>query len=691
MMQIVWSRIKWGGFPCLGFLLALGTLFLLETGQCWATVEQKSLAQLMESKRFISLNGNQPKLQATWQIPVQEQAVHSTLALHYFVGPSTAPGTELVIALNGKDVGAVRENPDYPQGELTVLLEPGELGGGNQILSIALRSPKGIIGDSVKGWTQIDAYESQLQFRLQPKPWRTIQFNDLQTLFQRDQNASIPLPVVFLGRISPILIQAAQQAVAGIAMRTDKTVAVRVFPNIAQATARSAPLILLLGAQTAEGTSKVSGSDARVLLRPVDDSRTALVLSFTGRNDDAVLRAAQAFAQNRGDLPLGDNWQIGLVDTKTAGRPNLWRGQPVLQPGGVAKVGRVEQIDASLVGGALSLLHFSFWMPGGQFADRQKQMTLDLNLAVDPGRHSGQRPLVIVRANGNWISQWKLGTGVGHYTTTVPFSALVAGVNRLSLDVHGAHVKILPGSTMRLPKTHQYAHLPNLQLLARTAFPLVRDGNAKSLRMIYLNSTSEMLSAGLTLFAKLAQVSRSTLPAAVVFMGHPLPGGGSQVILGTPADLKPAGQINVPVQFVHGALRWQSPGSGSQWTSSQNPSARAYLLETPAGKGSEYWNLWFLIPSAESAESAADLLVQKDNWSSLIGDFAWLDAHDHYHSVMLGKQQIYGNHQNSWYWIYLFSLRPIWWVIVVLTILFLGSISAGWLSQHRRKQWGAHG
>lgn len=669
----------------LGFIAYL----LLLAEPCGAATVQKSVAELLGTERYITLDADHSRLSANWVIPAQRQVSHATLMIHYFVGPSTVPGTELVVALNGKDVGAVRENPSLPQGLLTVLLDAGTLQAGEHDLSITLRSPDSSSKSLAGGWTQIDAYQSQLQFHLQLAPWKKIDFADLNTLLQGGQGSTIQLPVVFVGAVSPTLLQAAQQAVAGIAMRTDDAVAVQVLPSIAQARRLAAPLTLLLGAKGESGT--VNGAPqngARILLHPLTDSGTALELVFSGNDDADVLRAARAFAGNLADLPLGNDWAVG-PSTGVSGRLLSWRGQPVLLAGTRREIGTVEQINSPL-GSTSSLLRFSFWMPGGQFADRQKQMILNLNLAVEPHKSAGQRPLVTIRANGNWVSQWKLGGGVGHYETTIPFSSLEAGNNQISIEVDGATVTALPGSSLRLPQTHEYASLPDLRLLARTGFPLVQEGTGKRLRFVYLDPKPAFWAAGLTLFGKLAQESRSALSAATVRFGYSSNDSDlNQIIIGTPERLSPAMQDRSPIEFRGAELRWRS--AGRSWTTSLNPQARAYLLEVPGSHGAKDWNLWFLVPETQSPVTAAASLVHPTNWSALHGNFAWLDPTDRYHSMLLGEQVTFGDRVSPWFWIYLFSVRPIWWVAVVLAVIFLGTLSASWLAQHRRRQWGEHG
>ncbi|WP_308390009.1 cellulose biosynthesis cyclic di-GMP-binding regulatory protein BcsB [Acidithiobacillus sp. AMEEHan] len=655
----------------------------------------ESLADLLHGPKFIHISAQEQNLEIPWVIPAHQSAAQTLLHLFYFVGPGTATGTELVVSLDGRDVGAVTENPEFPEGQAVIRLSKQAIAGGEHTISLRLMT-KATSARNTSTWTQVDLYRSTLSYSVEYLPWRQVGFADIGNILrQSSQNDAQLLRVQLVGRMSPTLLSAAQQIVAGLALRTDTPLLVEAESGADKTKATGGeglgtlPISVVVGTEKdlAAGNFDVGKSTRpELILQRLKDSGTGVQLIVTGQTPAELLQAAMAFANNPEAVPAGTVWQVP-VQTSVASGPNSGTQlASVLRPGMEIPIdGRNLLTGREAATPAGQLVHFSFWMPGGQFANRQAKMTMKLNLDVVPAKVDEKRPLVTIRANGNWISRWRLGLGAGHYVTEVPFSTLEAGNNRITLEVTGGTVKLLAGSTLHLPKTHDYAMLPDLQLFARTGYPLIRTGTEK-LAMTYLDPSAQELSAGLSLFARLAQASRSSIPGASALIGD-TQSDSNEIILGTMSTLSKNVFINAPVQLTKNGMRWQLTTSNGAWSGMDGERPLAFLMESPNDLRKHTWRVVFAVRKDQDFSEAAWRLVKPSEWDTLEGNFSWLDNAGKYHSTLFGKQEIFGQKYSYWYYVYLFSVEPYWWILIVL-LLVSGGTFAGWIIiRRKRRHW----
>ena len=285
----------------------LGCLALWATVPAWSdgsATRNISVAQLSNSTHFVVLNRKHPTFRFQWVIPPVEETKDATLAVQYFAGPNTPTGTELIVSLNGKDVGAVREHRNYPQGEFTVALAAGILHAGPQVVTIRLRPPSRVGAQRPSAWTQIDAYQSILRYQSAIERQAHLSFADVKAILQ-ESDSMISLPLILRGPVNSTMLQAAQAAVAGVALWVHQPVAVQVEEGHLSSQEKVAPLVLMLGQRSVfHNLSKVGRHGPELLLRHSGKDTREEQLILTGDNPSQILAAARAFAQNRQDLPL---------------------------------------------------------------------------------------------------------------------------------------------------------------------------------------------------------------------------------------------------------------------------------------------------------------------------------------------------------------------------------------------------
>ncbi|WP_248883879.1 cellulose biosynthesis cyclic di-GMP-binding regulatory protein BcsB [Igneacidithiobacillus siniensis] len=683
-----------------GFLWRwLGLIFcfsLLLPGVVHAdTPVRHSLAELIQGSQYAQISAQSPRLEIPWTVPKQQEADQALLHLFYFVSPGTAPGTELVVSLDGRDVGAVQESPKYPEGQAVIRLANHAIAAGGHEVEIQLKLAHPDAAKS-NAWTQLDLYRSSLGYQAHHLPWQKVDFADFDDMLRdASQSGAWTLPLELDGAPTPQILTAAQQVVAGIALRAQAPVLVHVQQTTASGAGKTAlqnshaPMTVVIGTE-----EELSGSYGKLgqfngpvmLLQRSAAGDGGVDLVITGPTPADVLQAARTFASNREAVPVGNVWQVPKSLAPTQAHFDRVQNPPALQPGMEVPIrsAHSQDVDGEILAG--KMIHFSFWMPGGQFADRQAQMVMKLNLDVTPDKKTTRRPLITILANGQWISQWHLGLGAAHYETRVPFSTLAAGMNHINLEITGATASLLAGSTLRIPPTHDYAMLPDLRLFARTGFPLVRTGGEK-LSLIYLDPSPQEESAGLTLFARLAQAARSNLPDAIAQIDG-VHAGTNEIIFATQSHLSQSALAGAPVQLLANGLRWQLAGSDkSPWSGEQGLQPAAFLMESRNGASDHWWKLIFTAGDAADFETASYQLVKEKNWDGLRGDFAWIDQQGRYQSTLFGRQQIYGRRNSPWYWIYLFSIRPYWWILIAL-LLVAGGTASGWvIIQKKRRRW----
>ena len=653
------------------------------------------LSALAQGKKITVLRSGHETAQLTWKVQPHYTAQNATLQVRYLTSPDTTAGSQLVVSMDHKIIGAVSLNPKLPRGSFTVLLGHQTFTAGTYLLQIqtipghATPPAKAV---PTGAWTQIDYSASQLSYAPQRIPWKHMDFSHLPMILSEAATKGVlPLRIQFYGNTNPALLTAAQEAVAGLALRSANLLHVDAQMGAA-VTSSALPAHLGVSGVIGEASELPAALRPRapitgptVFLARDPDNSLGAILVFTGTDDAQVLAAARAFAVNRNMLPLGHRWSvIGSAQVMAMN----FGPQNAVYPGQVVSL-------HDLYGGnsTLNTPHGSadidFWMPGGLFASRQSNLKMKLTMATVPLTNPTTQPIITVMANHHWISEWKLTPGVANYQTTIPFSALAGGENHITFQIAGGRVSIFPDSTLQLPTTHRYTLLPNLALFQHTGFPLAIHGAGRNLSVWYGERTPANWSAGLTLFGRLVQSAHSPLPGAQATFSRPAT--GNVLAIGTPASIPASWLSASPVRLLQNGIQWQLAnhhGKDKPWMGATRLPATAYLVEahTPY-KG--HVAVTFLTTNPQNLKAAAWNLVAARNWNKLRGDFAWQNRQGIYQSTMVGSHFMYGNRHSGWFWIFLFSVKPWLWVLAGLAAVLFATLAVWIFTLRKKAQWRA--
>ncbi|SMH63970.1 Cellulose synthase BcsB [Acidithiobacillus ferrivorans] len=654
------------------------------------------LSALTQGKKVVVLRSGHDTAQMTWKVQPHYTAQNATLQVHYLTSPDTTAGSQLVVSMDHKIIGAVSLNPKLPRGSFTVLLGHQAFSAGSYPLQIqAIPGPAAPHTKTVLpgAWTQIDYSASQLTYTPQRLPWQHLDFAHLPMILSESAAQGVlRLPIQFYGTPNPTLLTAAQEAVAGLALRSAAVLHVKaqmMGPGVISPTVSGNPDISALLAPVADLPAAMQPhtpiTGPTVLLVRNPDNPPGVILIFTGTDDAQVLTAARAFAVNRNMLPLGHRWSvIGSAQVMAMN----FGPQNAVYPGQVVSLHDLHGSNSTL-NTPHGTADIGFWMPGGLFASRQSNLKMKLTMATEPLTQPATQPIITVMANHHWISEWKLTPGVANYQTTIPFSALVGGENHITFQIAGGKVSIFPSSTLQLPTTHRYTLLPDLALFQHTGFPLVVHGTGRHLSVWYSERTLANWSAGLTLFGRLVQSAHSPLPGAQATFSRPVT--GNVLAIGTPASIPASWLSASPVRLLQNGIQWQLAnrhGTEKPWMGATQLPATAYLVEahTPY---KDHVTVTFLATNTQNLQAAAWNLVTAPNWNKLQGDFARQNSQGIYQSTMVGSHFMYGNRHSGWFWIFLFSVRPWLWVLAGLAAVLFATLAVWIFTLRKKAQWRA--
>ena len=653
------------------------------------------LSALTPGKKVVVLRSGHETAQMIWKVLPHYTAQNATLQVRYLTSPDTTAGSQLVVSMDHKIIGAVSLNPKLPRGSFTILLGHQAFAAGTYPLQIqAIPGPAAPHTKTVspEAWTQIDYSASQLSYTPQRIPWKHIDFAHLpMILSEAGTKGVLPLHIQFYGATNPVLLTAAQEAVAGLALRSANLLHVDAQMGAA-ATSPALPAHLGVSGVIGEASELPAAlrpntpiTGPTVFLAHDPDNPLGVILVFTGTDDAQILEAARAFAVNRNLLPQGHRWNITSSDQIAAMN---FGPQNAVYPGQVIRLGDLQGAHSTLRK-PHGTADIGFWMPGGLFASRQSNLKMQLTMATEPLTKPATQPIITVMANHHWISEWKLTPGVANYQTTIPFSALVGGENHITFQIAAGKVSVFPSSTLQLPTTHRYTVLPNLALFQHTGFPLVVHGAGRNLSVWYSERTLANWSAGLTLFGRLVQSAHSPLPGAQATFSRPAK--GNVLAIGTPASIPESWLANSPVRLQQNGIQWQMAnrhGKENPWMGATQLPATAYLVEahTPY---KDHVTVTFLATSTQNLQAAAWNLVAAPNWNKLQGDFARQNSQGIYQSTMVGSHFMYGNRHSGWFWIFLFSVRPWLWVLAGLAAVLFATLVVWIFTLRKKAQWRA--
>ena len=732
---------------------ALGS-FLLLPSLTRAAQYQVPLSQLLLRPGAVRLTGYEHSLRMLLPVSPRATVQQARLTLEYMTSVSLVKRiSQLQVRMDGTVLAQVPLNPEAPAGQIQVKLPSTMLTPGvHRLTIVAIQQTSTDCAESAgpQLWTQIDTDQSHIALDVTKRTWPHPTLANLSQLYTPGfWWTRFPLTVTLADSPSPTLIRAAQEAVAGVALRLgDIPLVVNVrsgqkAPDPGTQSTRNQDSILI--GTTAAIQSFLPEATAAKITSPfiavLPDARNPghVVLVLSGKTPEQVLTAATAFAENR------HFWPDQASAFVTSGQPHplpLYGPVNALYPGKTYRFDALGLPSTTLAGADPQPALLRFWMPPDLFVSREKALLLTMDVAYGAGMGGGS--VLNVFANGRFVTALALNQKAqGYYqgyVVKVPVSALRPGSNVIAFQPRlntatrdqacatgptgNLLVTIGGGSALQLPVGSHYAILPSLRLLGAAGFPFISNASGQGLYLWYTQKTADSLGAGLTLFGRLAQVVSSPLPLAHAGFEPPARSGNLVVvgplssipttvfarapfqpstrhILGLPstavantytdADADPGVPPLLHHLLPNTGVASQPFGRvhyGSSYDITPGFGGKALLMsfQTPARTGTA---LVFTAPDGSSLWSAASTLVQPSTWNYLYGNVAWWDANGSFHSTFLGTTYTYGRRDSVSYWTFVFSQYPQWWVTTVAAAVLVFALVLGIFIARIRRRWRA--
>ncbi len=315
-------------------------------------------------------------------------------------------------------------------------------------------------------------------------------------------------------------------------------------------------------------------SAAYLAILPHPQDKTRLILVVSGRDTAEVKQAATALAFLAPPFPeeqavLVHDLQLPELPQGTAPSFLPGRSRARFADLGVGTTTLVSPLaparwfnepgfagPGNEVSEAQRSLRIRFWLQPGLYVKGFGDAILRLNFSYGTGFRRDSVLNVLI--NGLFVRAIPLTEPLGatllDYKLHIPAGMLRSGYNQLELlpmlvptetgwcqlrQAENLLLTIYGDSTLQLPPLSQFAKLPDLELYARTGFPLLNDPQGGQLAIQVVGGTPESASAAWTILARLAQITGIPLYRAQISRHLP-PADRELLVVGALADLDPA-------------------------------------------------------------------------------------------------------------------------------------------------------
>jgi cellulose synthase operon protein B len=477
---------------------------------------------------------------------------------------------------------------------------------------------------------------------------------------------------------------------------------------------------ILIGTRTqleqripAEISQSISGAYLGIFEQ--DHNKKNFILVISGNNNDEVKKAVQAFALLTSTFP--DAQQTVIDKTIFPENTVVFPHKSIIPD---------HTYQFSQLGFANKILdsynpetQLDIRIPADLYGTEEKMVQVNLNLAYGAGMRKDS--VINISLNGlfNHAIQLKESEGAHYrnYQILIPLRSFSAGQNVLKFSSvltpseygqcafvqrDNLIVSIYEDSTITFPEVGRGVSLPDLQLLERTSFPLIKNGSGNETVFKVLDDSSDSVATTWHLIAKLASyfetpafdlnITQGKVPENknVVLVGK-LSKNNEYLLEGSPVQL---GELNrFPYQFKEQHLKKEEPFW--EWldrvVTDKNPpplstdiKEESVPIVQTAGLGEKF--LMMSYPSTTSKGNVVvALLSQKDNalysgvntlfssslWSQLKGSiFSW-DSQEKFYWQQEGESFLTGQGNTRLSMIMYFSKHPWQWLILIITILVL--------------------
>ena len=536
--------------------------------------EMKLSSFLNHSEQVIRLNGSYDSVAAT--IPVSKRVVVESMKLHLVFSNSLSLAklrSQLRFRFNERVIGQVKLDPEYPEGEIDLMIPLALIHEGNNTLTLesSLYTPINMPSFGASElWAEIDAKRSTLTLMSQPRSIE-LKFSVLQDLVRGSSwNGHYPLSVLMAQeKPSDVLLNAASNAVQGMALLTEgMPVDVRVAhaekTRLSKGEGALSQLYtpfddidgVLIGTYEqlehvlGSGVIDASVADEQLLLKyhPLDASSFVLVVA--GKTESDVLSAARHFTLM--NLPLANRDHISFNSSNVVSDEAVKRSSKVLKPMMRYNFSQLG-IENSVLKKTGDYIDLPLRMPADLFAIKDNHVEVSFHFAYSPGMAAGSKIKILL----NGAFQYAIPTDdlngmlISKYLVKLPLRSLKKGMNTLRIvstvlpgelalknDILRKNIKIsiYSDSIVRIPDMSQYARLPDLSMFEDTGYPYVEHEPSK-IALAAANDTN--LAVALTLAGKMSQLQKRPTPELTLTSNYNSKVEGSVILVGSLDEIEP--------------------------------------------------------------------------------------------------------------------------------------------------------
>lgn len=446
-----------------------------------------------------------------------------------------------------------------------------------------------------------------------------------------------------------------------------------------------------------------------------DQNQENFILIVSGNNDKDVKTAVQTFALLTSTFP---DTQHTVIDKSTI--PDNLVGYPKnsIIPDHTYQFSQLgftnQSLDADNPDAKLDIR-----IPADLYGTEDKVVKINLNLAYGAGMRKDS--VINISLNGlfNHAIQLKETEGAHYrnYQITIPLRSFKAGLNTLKFSTvltpseygkcsyvqrDNLLVSIYEDSTITFPDVGRGASLPDLQLLERTSYPLIKNGSAGGTVFKVLDNSSDTITSAWQLIAKLAayfetpafdlNITQGQTPVDknVVLVGQ-LSADNQSVMEGSPVQLGTLNQF--PYQYKEQHLKQEE--SFWEWMDrvvmDKNAPPLPVTLKTEnvpivqtAGLGEKFLMVSYPSPKAKgsivlaivsekgnSLYSGVDTLFSSALWSQIKGSIFIWDKQEKFYWQHEGDTFLTSHGNTRLNMIMYFSKHPWQWLALILLLLVL--------------------
>lgn len=676
---------------------------------------------------------------AILSLPVSRRETIKSAVLHLVVTNSISLNerSQLVVRLNNDAVAQLQLSSKQPEITANIRLPVEHLHSGYNQLSfrVAQHSQDSQCEDpnAPELWTEIDTTASVLNLQTEMKPLtpQTLHLSDLNDIFDPKLQTAQKINIVTPAHPdSDAVLRAGGMLAQGIGVKMHY-----LMPAIRQVDAQAgndaggtgatpglamAPLAnadnLLVGTAAAlkpfldpKVAEQIQGSFLGVY--PMPDSRHVMIV-VSGRDDDEVLRAAEAFAWQRLEFPSQSQWNISAF---TPPKMPLYMPQANIAAQGTYSFKQLGFNTSAFNVNQPAEINVN--LPPDVYAQEDAQMEFRLNFSQGAKVNSDQminlylndvfqRSITIEERQGGYFENYRLSLPLRNFrpgSNVLSFRPVVLP-EKLCSQTGPSLTTLFDTSSVKVPYIYRFAELPDLARFSSNAFPYVSQSDGSRLSLQLAGKDSATIGAAWTLLGKLAQKQTVPLSAAQVTFGAPA-SGRNVLVVGSAPELPRDLLADAPwkldgdLTFAGASIPMAAPSQESGWfrqqfrtlTGTNRSNADAdYLNTTVSGdarlahqllvmqfRSKKLGNVTatvFASATPAQLEDGMTQLVASNYWNNLAGDVSLLTLGkpdvatqriaDTYEEGSIGKAEYLG---------YIGSKYP--WTMYFVTLIVLALLA----------------